>query len=80
MKTFDKQQRHKHHDESGIELISKHRHGQERFRYCEPRPFAQMSFLNRSQMTKEDFLHGEAKEDREEDAHVRQNHEACIAL
>lgn len=40
MKTFDKQQGHKHDHEPGVEFISKHCHGQERFRYCEPSSFA----------------------------------------
>lgn len=39
-----------------------------------------MSFLNRSQMTKEDFLDSEAEEDCEEDAHICQYHKTGIAL
>ena len=80
METLDKQQGHKHDHEAGVELISEHRHRQERFRDGEPGPLAQMGFLNRSQMPKQDFLHSEAKEDGQEHAHVRQDHKAGIAL
>lgn len=39
-----------------------------------------MGFLNRSQMTKEDFLDSVTEENSEEDAHVGQDHETGIAL
>ena len=39
-----------------------------------------MCLLDRPQMSKEDLLHGEAKENGEEDAHVCQDHQTGIAL
>ena len=39
-----------------------------------------MGFLNRSQMTKEDFLDSKAEKNGEEDAHICQYHKTGIAL
>ena len=80
MEALDKQQGNKHDHETGVELISKHCHGQERFRHCKPGSLAQMSLLYRSQMAKEYLLNSKAEENCDEDAHICQYHETGIAL
>jgi hypothetical protein len=80
MKAFDKQQRHKHDDESRIEFIPKYRHSKKGLCHGKPCSLPQMGVFNGAQVAKEDPLDRESEHDGEEDAHVGEDHETRIAL